>query len=287
MKVLFEEETQQEQLVDKFPKLTLDKLRGSLPIGFVDGKGLVKGYKARERFKGKEEKIIGRWKNQNPNSTIGKLTTFVLSTLLETVGPHADFASRSMEQKQVIIGQMHMADVLTAYFGVRLEKLGKKLRIRLKCPACRRPIRITLDLSSMEITSAHTWEDCHIVVDLPNGIPLLEGTETKLFKRVTLIPPKWWPMEAASEADEEYDMALRSLPSCLEAVEGLKKEQWLGQDWLDATDKLDLEILSGIVSDSFPQPELVLDLHCSKCKHQWQQMLDWSYDSFFGSASLQ
>jgi hypothetical protein len=286
MQVIYEENTLQDDLKDKFPKSTLAKLKRQLPIGFMDGSGLVKGYKPRPDFKGREEKTIGRWKNQNPNANVGKLTTFVLSTLLDSVGPHADFGGQSMERKQVIIGQMNMADVLTAYFGVRLETLGKKLRIRLKCPACRRPTRITLDLGSMEITTASSWEDCQIPVELPNGIPFEVGTETKLFKNVTLVPPKWYPMESATDGDEEYDMVLRSLPTCLDTVEGLKREQWLGQDWLDATDKVDLEILSGIVSDSFPQPELILDLHCSKCKHQWQQMLDWSYDSFFGSASL-
>lgn len=285
MKVLFQEEEIRDHKT-RFVTRELKDMVGTLPIGMLHSGKLLKNYGVKSEFKGKQERTIGKWKNQHPNGTTGKLTSFVVSYMLDSLGPHANFGQLGKGEQAVILQQMHFVDVLVAYFGIRLSTLDKAYRVQVKCPACRKPVRVTLDLGTMEVTVAENWEDCLIPVSLPNGIPLTVGDKVELFKDVVLAPPKWHPMEAARDRDSEFDLTINALPSCLHEVAGLQPEQWMGQNWLDDIDKLDLEQMVGVVEEEFPQADLLLDLHCVKCGNQWAMPLDWSYDNFFGSASL-
>lgn len=289
MKPIITDDVELELEESSLKKTTLQEQGPKLPIGIYLGGKLHKGFSPKEKFDGRDEKKIQKWRRRHPNVSVGQLISHILASRLETFGPHMDFAKKDYEERRVVLSQSHMADVLYSYFYLRFSVLGKKLSVRNTCPFCKKRNKVALDLGTLETTVVETWEECLVPVDLPDGVSLdtgeSEGEGRKLFSRMVLSPPKWYPIENLGE-EEDGELESATLPSCVHEIPGTTLDILAGQEWVDRLTKLDLETLNGVQNNDFAQPELVLELSCRFCSGSWDFPLNWSYDHFFGSSSL-
>lgn len=267
----------------KVERVTLKKRGHLLPLGLPDaGGGLALDFEFK-RWRGAQEREVGRLKAASKEK--GDFVAQLLSFMCTKVGPH-NFETMTPEAKQIIIGQMHMGDVMYMYVCLRVQALGPSVKMDLTCPRCNKEFKFDADLNSLEVRTAKTLEDVKWSYTLLDPFPL-RGKEAVQFN---MAPVRWAAMEASmlkmlETGDVNHGLAkLDVIRSSIRSVEG-HGQMMLTDHELDELSKLDIETVVDLVDDREVGPDMSLEEKCPRCKRGFRTSLDWGYESFFTTSS--
>ncbi len=259
---------------------TLAELGSNMPVGILAGDKLVKPFRLRP-FRLKEEKELGALREGTKGMTFGQFTSGVLSKMLISAGPYA-FDGMKEQERRLAISQMVMADVLYMYLYLRYEALGadEPVVMRCVCPACRHDFKMPADLGSLEVRVVpETAVDLRRRYQLRDSIEI-QGKERKL---LYLRPINWGVMEDKSFAlDNQAVREAKTLSASIVGCEGpVTNPLVISDNDLELMTKYDMEGIKSDIEENTPGPIMVLNSECPACKVPFQQMINWTYESFF------
>lgn len=261
-------------------KTTLRELGNKLPIEIKNKKDQFFKFK---NWGMEEEKAIAKLKSDNPN--MGRFISKLMYLLLDTLHGE-DFGGQEEKNKILIINQMPMANILYMFIYLRFDQLSEDIAMGFHCPNCQKLIKNWVaDLGDLDVDcKINDWEET-VTYKLKKPITLSKGDQ--LIDNLKLSVAKWDAMERADEKVATND-AIRQehqLRSCLKGSEGF--EGFLDPlEVINKLRKIDLEYIQKTISDHNAGPSIQAEVQCDRCQHKYLQMIDWSYDSFFGASSL-
>lgn len=259
-----------------------------LPIGVHGPRQpeLQKGFGFREMDYQTEKEIDeARKRKDGPGNHPAKIVSEVLATMLSEWGGDSTFGKKSRKHKLGMIGAAYSEDILYAWVCLRIQAMGEDLSIDWTCPACQVEMPWPTDLSYMPVTVVDTVPE---PVEILLKKPVQFGDKTLV--AVNLLPPLW---RAATEVkmsrrgslgDVKSEM-LRTAISSFKTKDG--EEHPPAPRIFDRLYKRDRErMMKALGGDRFPRCDMTFDIECKSCGHEHSTTLDWTWDFFFGSASL-
>ena len=97
------------------------------------------------------------------------------------------------------------------------------------------------------------------------------------------MPPFWYSAISIPQGSTTADVKAKIISS---SIRKLGELEAVSDSILANLTKYDLEKMGRVIDDLMPGPDLTLEVNCPNCDADIRQQLDWSYDFFFGSASL-
>lgn len=264
----------------KISSTTIGDYGHRLPVGILQGGALHRGF-AFKPFRMKEERELEAKRKANKRISVGDFVTAVMAHMLTKLGPHSDFQSLTEDQRQLVVSQMYLGDVVYMWLCLRIEALGEAIQFPLKCGSCGFEQKLKADLN---LTDVKVYEDLTSLtknVKLRHGMVLPDGDETK---DVVIQPPRWSGMCGASPGANASDVKMALLIASIHTVGDGKFSATT--DAIEALSKWDVELMSKAVDTDSPGPDMTLEAVCSRCSNEWKIPLEWNWDFFFTAASL-
>ena len=269
----------------------LKDLGARLPIGVLREGVLLKDFSLREYFS-PLEKAFGKWKVEHaadPNSThLTKLLALLLTKLGgESFLHNPDDDPPDAAKEMYRISQCYMPDVIYMYVFARVQELGHELKYPI-AHGCGYVGTADYDLRELEVVC------CEDPSELLRSIQLVHGVKHggEICKKAYVQPMKWYHMETPEAEEAQKDLTLMKLYLTERSMmlETKVKDEIVqvvpNELSLSTLRKLDTELLARGVSDLNLGARLVSEGKCPKCKEDFFQPMDWTYDNFFDESSL-
>jgi hypothetical protein len=267
---------------ESYKIITLADWGPQLPVGYEVGGKLVKDF-APGPWKTRQEKLLGEAKKEQKGKSLGAFVTKMLGILMTQIGPHQNFNQLDEAEKDLIISQSYMADILYMYIWLRHRFLGDKISMDAVCPNCDNEFVWNGDLSTLDISVVQDSNQLKREVVLKDGM-LLHGD---LRKSLIVRPPFWGAMEHPKllETSNEVEQDIILIKDSIIGAEGLNGDQPLAvtDEAIDDLEKWDYETLVAEINEA-PGPNMLAKISC-RCSYRWMQMIRWRYDSFFKLSS--
>ena len=267
----------------------LEELGPNLPIQRIglDGKSIAsRNFSFHEWTMETEEKIS---EIQSKSKNVGHMVSQMMGLLLDEFCGE-DFQSLSADQKVLLINQTEFTNIMYMYIYLRTEEMGLDLKMDVTCPTCKKLNKgFVADLRSLEVHVKDETHERRLKYDLIKPIIMENGD---VVASVEYDISKWDTMERATaevadNAGKMKQMLFRSSILSAEAkTSDGKKKQYPVDLILKKLKKIDIEKLSGCVTENNAGPLMAMKGVCVHCKSEWFKVLDWSYNFFFDSSSL-
>lgn len=267
-----------------FVTKTIAELGSNLPVGIgIAGAPRVRPFRVRP-YKMKQEKALARLRDEAKGNSIGTFVADALSLMLQTVGPH-NFDTMKDGERQLVINQMCMPDVLYMYMYLRYAALGDEPVVMLvRCPSCSTEYRWYGDLGSMDVKVVESeTADLTRPYELRDEMQFRGKTATKL--KLGLIK---WDTFGRPEFQNRGSMQGAAITASIVGVDGFDTIPGTFQvslDELDDMSKFDMSGLTRDIENNTPGPQLDITPECPACQHKQRMMLDWGWDSFFARSA--
>lgn len=251
-----------------------------MPIGHIQGGELHRNF-ALKRFTMREERELEGLRKARGKMTLAGFVIEVMSRMLTSYGPWSDFQALDDTQRRLLMSQAWMADVIYMYIWLRIEALGPEMSFNAECPHCGQKCKLPADLNLTDVTVV---ED---IAALTRHHSLRDGLDVAgvMSKELVVQPPRWQAMDAVQGArSSSGDIKMAMILSSIRQVGDGKRPVTL--DILESLSKRDLELLTRVIDDLSPGPDLTLEVNCPSCKEESKHPLNWSWDFFFTAASL-
>jgi hypothetical protein len=278
------EETDSQTKGNGIDSTTLGERGSVLPIGIETASNeFLRDFEFR-RWRMKEEKLLGQYKEDNPGQTIGEFISHLLGVMLTKLGPHQWNDSVTTAEKQLVISQLYLGDVLYLYSCLRKSALGKDLDAVLQCPNCTLRNERVMDVDDLDVLVLADPEKLIKTVVLEDGLRIFGEVR----KTIHVRPPRWQVMSNPEIVQKENE-ALRTVAlfkDCVCGAEGIPEGQpvaLLDED-IDEMSKSDIVTLEEAIEDT-PGPRMAIEFDCTRCKVKTLQMIDYRYESFFTKSS--
>lgn len=267
-------------LPQKVRTVLLKDLGPRLPLGVSDAGGTCRGDLAGKTWTFREEKELGRLRDQNRDSNMAQYVSMVLATMYDRIGPY-DFSAMKFDERRLRIGQMYMGDVYYAYVWLRLQALGPELDSEMTCAACASKFTFPADLETLEIATASSLEPFLWSYDL--HVPLV--IRDKEVRTLRMGPPLWQAIEsmAGTGGMNTGEAKAGIIRGSIVEINGLGNVA-LTESELDGMVKIDIERIANLLDEHHLGPDMAIEGKCPR-GHPFKQPIDWGYDSFFGSSS--
>jgi hypothetical protein len=229
----------------------------------------------------KEEKELGRLKKEAKKDNLTSYLPLVIGTLCTKVGEH-DFTKMKDIEKRLVISQMWLGDVWTAYCLIRIKSMGSKIDLKPVCSHCGKTIEWVADLNTLEVNTANEIKDCLWEYELEQPI-VIRGKERTKF---TMGPMRLLALEALGETDVNIGSAKDEIISgSIHKIDG--QEIILAKSDLDELVKIDIEKLTAKINEKNIGPNMSIEGKCPhvNCGENFKYPIDWGFDSFFGISS--
>jgi len=268
---------------------TLELYGQNLPIGVLspDGTQVGKGFAFRP-LDFEVEEAIDKARNRpgGPGAHPAKVATEVLALTLTEWGGDPGFGTKAHEHKLAALQSAFVEDVLFAWVSLRVETMGEVLAVGWTCASCAHEWQWETDLGRLQIT---TVDAPPVPVRVKLHKPVSFGERTLV--ACDLLPAKWsavYNVTAIQRRGSIGDIRNAILRSAVSAVVNDKGERSpLAPRAFQLITKRDRERLTkALDSPLLPRCDLSLEVVCPKCGHKTSTQLEWSWDFFFGSASL-
>lgn len=276
----------------EYPKtVTLAEQGARLPLGIRASDGAYRKDIAVRPWRMKEERELGRIRDQNKDANVAQFVSMVLSAMCTRLGPH-DFESMSKpEERQVHVSQMFMGDVFYAYIWLRIQAMGHELGLDVTCPRCRHSYPFVADLNTVETVVVENEEQARWEYELKAPFEV----RGKTVERLMLGPSRWNGLEMMSgnsiSTGEAKAGIIRS------SIVGLGTPDWdvdeagnlrplvLTDAELDEMAKRDIEAITNSIEKHAVGPNMAVEDKCNRCGAEIKLAIDWGYDNFFGDSS--
>ena len=262
----------------------LKDLGPQLPLGIMDTAKTYHKELAARVWKLGTERELGDLRDKNRDANFAQYVSMILGTMCTKLGPHA-FDGKALADKQVLVSQMFMCDVLYAYIWLRVESLGPNLNVEVKCPSCNGSFPFAADLNTLEVTCADTLEAALWDYALKHPIKI-RGRDAKALR---LGPTRWNAMESTNASQfntgqMKADIVRYSIHEV--SHDGEKFEPMpVSEHELDELSKLDFETLAHLVDKNAIGPDMSINDKCRLCSRPFTTSIDWGYESFFAISS--
>jgi hypothetical protein len=230
-----------------------------------------------------EEKKIARLKEKKPS--IGKFVSEVLCLMLKSFCGE-DFSSKDEKAKLLVLNQQPIGNILYMYLFLRYDQLGSSLKMNFQCGRCGHKIpEYIADVGHIDVNCKQGDYSDTTSVKLLKPITLDKGDQ--LIEEVTMTLAKWDVMEHVDGLSSRDEGSIKE-HTFRNSIVGAKGVQGIFQpdDIIKKLKKIDIERLTKALTDHNGGPEIKADVECDRCKFQFEQQIDWSFDSFFGIGSL-
>jgi hypothetical protein len=279
------------QLGANFKIVTLKELGARLPLGMADiASGDLFRALSMRRWTLKTEKQLGKLRDEHRREGHGRFVSMVVASLYEKLGNlvlgdlseggTGSKASRSHWHGALgAISQMWFGDVLYAWIWLRRQIIGPHLDMQLQCTHCRSLVAMQADLDTLDVRTVDKLADAYWKYTLQ--VPF--EVRGKLVEQLEVGPARWHVMEAESKNADVDLGALKSsiIFSSIRSVVG-QEEIALVESEIENMDKVDVETLTSAIDATAVGPDMKIEAYCSKCRTDFEQALQWSYDRFFG-----
>lgn len=282
------------EATSRFPTYNESTLRDyghMVPIGKPDGKGgLLKSFAFYDLDWGKEEEI-DRVRNapEGPGDQPGLLTLNILAIMLKEWHGDAKFSTRNHDGKLNTLLTSCAEDVLYAWVCFRVESEDPTFEIDVeKCPSCKKKFTWSTDLRGLEIKVTDTPpEDFHYRLRKPHA-----WGQDRVIDTLILRPHQWSGIcdinhsaRRSGLTDIKRAILSSSIYGCYDSRTPDDKVS-LSPLLRQRISKVDMELMSNVVEKAFPRADLTMQIVCPHCCHLQKTPLDWTWDFFFGAASL-
>lgn len=261
-----------------------------LPIGVLSPTGLAKEFAFKELVWEVEEEIDKlRNKKGGPGDHPGKTITTILAHVLTEWGGNKNFATAPEKARLQAIESAYMEDVLYAWVYFRYQEFDRYYTIRVpECDSCGQEYHWTADLENLKI---------QVCDQIPPEF------EYKLSRKIshgdsnldtlTIACPTWAAVSRVNQSARAKGLTQVKKSLILASVKHAKdstlkdKVHAFSPSVRRRIRKTDLEKMMGVLEKGhFPQSDMRFEVSCSHCGHVFTTTLDWTWDFFFGSASL-
>lgn len=277
------EEPGAEPAKPQFVVKTLSELGPNLPVGAAAAGERVRPFRVRP-YKMKQEKALASLRDDAKGNNIGTFVADALALMLQTVGPH-NFDTMKDGQRQLVINQLSMPDVLYLYLYLRYEALGDEPVLMLvRCAACTTEFKWYGDLGSMDVKVVEDSKT-ELVRTYELRDPMMFRGQMVSKLKLGLIK---WDVFSRPEFQSRGSMQNATISASIVGVEGhdaLPGTFQVASNDLDDMTKFDMSGLIRDIEQNTPGPQLDIEPECPSCQHKQKMMLDWSWDSFFARSA--
>ena len=215
-----------------------------------------------------------------------KVVTEVLAHTLTEWGGDSDFETKNHKHKLIALQNAFYVDILYAWCCLRIQIMGEILGLDWTCSECDHEFPWETDLNGLEVTTTNEMPEPTIVI-LNHKIHFGEITVSKL----KILPPRWagaCKIRSAQRRGGIGDIKahlLRTAILCMVTEDD--KELPLAPRVFELLRKRDRErAIKTLDSDKFPQCDMSFEVECPECGFVQETSVVWTWDFFFGSASL-
>lgn len=273
---------QKKEKENSIKKVLLKDMPNLLAYG-VPGSGgeLVKTMETK-RWNMRAEKEIGELLSKNKNITISFYTAMILGNMCTRLGSHNfEKSGEKPEMKALLINNMYMGDVYTAWLQLRLSALGPIMDLEINCPFCGNNNPLPANLDTVEVVTVESIEDLHFDYDLLEPIEI-HGKKVTGFK---FGPPRWGAMDLAGSNANLGSAKAAVIANSVVETKGVDHQIAITTYDLDEMGKRDYETITRKIGENRLGPDMSVELECSQCKKEIMQPIDWTYNNFFSISS--
>lgn len=254
---------------EKLP--TLVEVGKTLPIAGVD-------FALREWDWSFEEEL-GDVLEKRPNLNVGEYISEVVCRALTRVGD-IDFDKVKHAQKRSLLRDMHFADVLYMYVWVRVDGLGKELKLEpFKCESCGDLVNYVGDLSTIEV-KCHGSGPATKTIELQHGLKYVG----EIRKSVKVGPIKWAFMEDKDVARKFRNPAkfkASTIQHGVFEIDGVPPPIMFTPDVLRSMSTKEITKLVREIDQCDGGAVMEISGNC-ECGKEFLHPIDWTYNDFFG-----
>lgn len=260
----------------KVTKTTIAQRGAVLPLGSESGGRSV----AVRDWRMREERELGALRKENENANMAKYVAIVLGHMCTSLGGNDFVKETDPVRKHLSISMMWVPDVFYAYIYLRIKAMSEKLKVKLKSPYGGEPFDWTADLTTTEVACCEKLADAQWLYQLEYPFELRGKKVTQLL----FGPQKWNALEnLASNVNIGAAKALVVISS-LHGVPELGDNVLIDESELDDMAKPDIERIAGYINDYGIGADMTMEAK-DHAGRPFNAVLDWTYDSFFGSSS--
>lgn len=273
---------------EKIKKVLLKELGPVMPLGIKNPDGAYSKTFTIKPWRMKEERELGQLRDQNRGSTVASFVSSVLTTMCTNIGFNTIEKMKSAE-KMVMISQMFIGDVYYLYTWLRISSLGGKLNMNITCPNCSNRFKFIADLETIEVNTCDSLDDACWDYKLKKPFQI----RNKDVNELRMGPPRWSTLEnmegigALNTGEAKANLILGSIVGIKnwKTPTGEMTPVVLTMAELDEMCKEDIEALTGEMDEHSIGPDMSVEGNCPKCRSNYVDQIDWSYDNFFGASS--
>lgn len=265
-------------------QVPLGKLEAQLPFGIPSSTGALHKTIACKDWTAVEEMAIDKLRAESRKT--GQFPTLLLSFMYNQVGSH-DFSTMEDAEKNAVLAQMYLGDVVYLYVYLRTQVMGTDLPLDLTCPHCGFEFAYQADLNTVKVRTATAAEGIRWRYELKRPIKI-RGKEAKAFH---LGPSIWSHTQESIARTAQTDQGkgrtkMEVICAAIRQVEGHDMMALIVEDF-KLMSKIDIEKLAALIDDNEIGPDLSIKETCprSTCQRTIHTSLDWGYESFFAVSS--
>jgi len=282
------EEKSKEKSEDKLlvTETTLVERGANLPLGILNDEGAWATDIAVRPWRMKEEKALGKLRDENRNINFAQYVSMVLAVMCSRLGPHDFNSIEDMAKRRVHIGQMWLGDVFYAYCWLRYRSLGSELALDITCPfsSCGNQFAYYADLRTLEVSTAKKLEDTYWEYTLRDPFEI-RGKEATGF---VFGPMRWSSLESMGSVVTEFNQGAQKAEAIrfsIHKLKGSSENIALADGELDDMSKYDIEAITAKIDTNSIGPNMAIEDNCPKCRRKFRMTIDWTYENFFGISS--
>ena len=264
----------------------LSKHGPRLPVGIKQADGSVARdiairdwVMAQERELGERRKAMAEDKDN-----MARYVSSVIGVMCPSLGGH-DFTKLDQIQREILVGQMTVPDVMFAYVLIRIEAMGEELDLTLTSPYSGKEFEWTGDLNTVMIKSPDTPDDALWGYELKRPFSVRGKNVTKI-----TMGPQLWNMVEALNPGTSTDATTKAaaIKGAIHRLPEVSDDPIvLVETDLDGMHKRDIEALSRRIDLNGMGPIMVLEVKdpTVPTDKKFLTAIDWRYDNFFGDSS--
>lgn len=258
--------------------VTLKELGNKLPHGIVKDGKLYKNFEVSD-WGWEEELRIGELKKSVSENDPVSQVSVVLKSMLISVGPHEDFQNKSDAEKDIIIGNMTMADVFYAYFWLRRQCIGYVLPFEVHCSKCSESYKFNANIDTLEVKTVDKPEDALWEYKLEYPVKIRDTIVTYL----SMGPNNWFYLSSLERSPKGVNAGKLKRAMFLGSVfeYGELGKVPLAESEINGMRKIDIEGLIADINELAVGADMVISGQCPKCTVPFEHSIQWWSESFF------
>jgi hypothetical protein len=268
--------------VEKLPSLA--DVGKFLPLGFRDQTGAIHRDFDLVEWTYELEEQLGELASQNQEMTINVYVSEIIAHGLARVGT-IDVSKMRRSEKRLLVRNMFFSDALYVYIWIRIGALGPVLKLKsFRCSSCGKTIEeFSGDLRTLEVRTFDGKVPSRSVT-LDQGV-LYAG---KRLAEFTVGPVRWAFMETDDPTilSNPAKFKLASIQQGVVALKGAPEGPvYLTAEHLRSMQPREINVLVREIDQCGGGPVMEIRDTCPKCRREFRQAVNWSYEGFFAPSS--